>query len=62
VQHGVVVPDTGWFDGDYLGIDQGPILLQIENYRTGLIWNLMRKSPYIRTGLERAGFAGGWLR
>ena len=62
VQHGVVVPDTGWFDGDYLGIDQGPILLQIENYRTGLIWKLMRRSPYIRAGLRRAGFTGGWLQ
>jgi hypothetical protein len=61
VQHGVVIPDTGWFDGDHLGIDQGPILLQIENYRTGLIWNLMRKSPYVRAGLVRAGFTGGWL-
>ena len=61
VQHGTVVPDVGWFDGDYLGIDQGPILLQIENYRSGLIWRLMRRSPYIRTGLQRAGFTGGWL-
>jgi hypothetical protein len=61
VQHGRVVADTGWFDGDYLGIDQGPILLMIENYRTGLIWRLMRRSPYIRAGLLRAGFSGGWL-
>lgn len=33
----------------------------IENYRTGFIWNLMKKNPYIRKGLEQAGFAGGWL-
>jgi hypothetical protein len=58
---GKIVPNVGWFDTDYLGIDQGPILLMIENYRTGLIWKLMRSSPYIRRGLERAGFTGGWL-
>jgi hypothetical protein len=51
----------GWFDIDYLGIDQGPIIAMTENYRTGLIWRLMRKSPYIRQGLRRAGFTGGWL-
>ena len=51
----------GWYDTDYLGIDQGPILIQLENHRTGLVWELMRKNPYIRKGLERAGFTGGWL-
>jgi hypothetical protein len=61
VQHGRVVPGRGWFDGDYLGIDQGPILLMIENYRTGLLWNLMKKNPYFVRGLCRAGFAGGWI-
>lgn len=50
-----------WYDVDYLGIDQGPILIQIENHRTGLIWDVMRRNPYIRRGLERAGFTGGWL-
>jgi hypothetical protein len=61
VQHGRVVPGRGWFDGDYLGIDQGPILLMIENYRTGLLWELMKRSPYFIRGLCRAGFAGGWI-
>ena len=51
----------GWFDVDYLGIDQGPILLMAENLRTEFIWNLMKKNPHIRRGLERAGFSGGWL-
>ena len=60
-QHGRVVDGVAWFDTDYLGIDQGPIIVMIENYRTDLIWRLMRKSPYIRRGLERAGFTGGWL-
>jgi hypothetical protein len=61
VQTGRIVPGVGWFDVDYLGIDQGPILLQAENHRSGLIWRLMRKSPYIVRGLKRAGFTGGWL-
>ena len=52
---------NGWFDIDYLGIDQGPILLQIENHETGLIWNIMKRNPYIIRGLQKAGFQGGWL-
>ncbi|NJB87073.1 hypothetical protein GGR26_002850 [Lewinella marina] len=52
---------NGWYDTDYLGIDQGPILIQIENHRSELVWKLMKKNPYIRRGLERAGFTGGWL-
>jgi hypothetical protein len=62
VQQGHVVNGIGWFDTDYLGIDQGPIIGMIENYRTGLIWRLMRQSPYIKRGLQRAGFTGGWLQ
>ncbi len=58
---GRVVPGAGWFDTDYLGIDQGPIVAMIENYRNGFIWALMRKNPYIVNGLRRAGFSGGWL-
>ncbi len=52
---------TGWFDIDYLGIDQGPILLQMENHESALIWNIMKKNPYIVSGLKKAGFEGGWL-
>lgn len=59
--HGKVVPGVGWFDGDYLGIDQGPAIAMIENYRSELIWKTMRKNPHILRGLERAGFTGGWL-
>jgi len=51
----------GWVDADYLGIDQGPILAMIENYRSALVWRVMHSSPYVREGLERAGFSGGWL-
>jgi hypothetical protein len=58
---GANVPAGAWIDGDQLGIDQGPILAMIENYRTGLVWKVTRRNPYIRRGLERAGFTGGWL-
>ena len=58
---GHVVPGLGWFDTDYLGIDQGPILAMAENYRSDLIWRLLRGNPHIVLGLCRAGFTGGWL-
>ena len=61
-QHGRVVPGVGWFDGDYLGIDQGPIVGMIENYRSELVWKAMKRNPYIVNGLKRAGFTGGWLQ
>ena len=61
VQHGKVVPGQGWFDTDYLGIDQGPIIAMIENYRTELVWREMRDHPAVIRGLRRAGFTGGWL-
>ena len=45
----------------YLGIDQGPMLAMIENYRGDLVWRVMRTNPHLVRGLRRAGFAGGWL-
>jgi hypothetical protein len=51
----------GWVAKDYLGIDQGPILLQAANHRNEFIWRHMRRVPAIRRGLTRAGFTGGWL-
>lgn len=51
----------GWFDTDYLGIDQGPILIQMENYRSGFVWDLLKRNQYIVKGLKGAGFTGGWL-
>jgi hypothetical protein len=51
----------GWVSPFHFGINQGPIVPMIENYRTGLIWRLMRRCPYVVTGLRRAGFTGGWL-
>lgn len=51
----------GWVSKGYYGLDQGPIVMMIENYRSGLLWRLMRQCPYIINGLRRAGFRGGWL-
>jgi len=51
----------GWVSQGYYGLDQGPIVMMIENYRSGLLWRLMRRCPYLVTGLRRAGFQGGWL-
>jgi hypothetical protein len=58
---GTVDPQHGWVAKDYLGIDQGPILLQAANYRDDFVWRYMRRVPAIRSGLRRAGFTGGWL-
>jgi len=58
---GKVVPEKGWFDNTYIGIDQGPIVLMLENYRSEFVWKTMRKNPHIRAGLKNAGFTGGWL-
>jgi hypothetical protein len=60
-QQGQVVGGLGWFDTDYLGIDQGPILAMVENYRSDLVWRVMRGHPAVIRGLRRAGFSGGWL-
>ncbi|MGH8795481.1 MAG: glucoamylase family protein, partial [Caldimonas sp.] len=52
---------NGWVSEGTFGLDQGMIVLMIENYRSGLPWRLGRANPYIRAGLRRAGFRGGWL-
>ena len=51
----------GWVSPYHYGINQGPIVLMIENHRSGLIWQLMRASPHLVAGLQRAAFTGGWL-
>ncbi len=53
--------EKGWFDVDYLGIDQGPIVLMIANNKSALIWDLMKHNNFIIQGLKKAGFSGGWL-
>jgi hypothetical protein len=46
----------GWWASSYLAIDQGPIIVMIENYRTGLLWNLFMESTEISAGLKKLGF------
>ncbi len=46
----------GWTASSTLAIDQGPILIMIENYRSGLLWKLFMSSPEARTGLNKLGF------
>jgi hypothetical protein len=52
---------VGWVSEGTFGLDQGMIVLMVENFRSGLLWRLLRGSMPIRTGLHRAGFRGGWL-
>jgi hypothetical protein len=50
-----------WISHAHFALDQGPIVLMIENYRSGLLWRLMRRCPFVVNGLRRAGFNNGWL-
>jgi len=50
-----------WISEWQFGLNQGPVILMIENYKSGLIWNIMKRCPHITNGLRLAGFSGGWL-
>lgn len=50
-----------WVSRGHFGLDQGILVMMIENHCSGLIWRLMRACPYMRAGLRHAGFRGGWL-
>ncbi len=52
---------AGWISEGEYGLDQGLIVLMVENFRTGLPWRLGRGISWLRLGLQRAGFQGGWL-
>jgi len=52
---------SGWVSQGYYGLDQGPIVMMIENYQTGFLWRLMRECAPLVLGLRRAGFINGWL-
>lgn len=52
---------NGWVAPWKLGLNEGPVVLMIENYLSGLVWKLFRTCPYAIQGLRRAGFEGGWL-
>jgi len=56
-----VTKSSGWVDQDRVAIDQGPVLLMIENYRSRFMWGVSHTNPYLRRGLLLAGFKGGWL-
>ena len=51
-----------WVSEGHYGLDQGIVLMMIENQRTQFFWRLMRGCPYITNGLRNAGFRGGWLQ
>ncbi len=50
-----------WFADSFLAIDQGPEIVMIENYRTGLLWNLFTSCPEVKTGMKTLGFTAPWL-
>jgi hypothetical protein len=50
--------NTTWFANSYLAIDQGPEIIMIENYRSGLLWNLFMSCPEVKTGMKNLGFNG----
>ncbi len=51
----------GWVSPWIFGLNQGPVVLMIENYQSELIWKTMKRCSYIVDGLRRAGFRDGWL-
>jgi hypothetical protein len=52
---------NGWVSAWHFGINEGPIVVMIDNHTSGLVWRLMRGCAPIVTGLRAAGFTGGWL-
>ena len=53
---------ANWYPREYLAIDQGPIVVMIENYRSGLFWDLFMSCPEIQNGLKKLGFQSPWLK
>ena len=58
---GAATAVASWISEGEFGLDQGIIVLMIENFRSGLLWRLTRSIPCLRAGLKQAGFNGGWL-
>lgn len=50
-----------WFANSFLAIDQGPIMVMIENHRSGLLWNLMKTCPEVKAGMKKLGFTAPYL-
>ncbi len=63
---GRITASAGWVGKDWIALDTGPVLAMLDNYMTGNLWSLMRGSPVIKLGLQKAGFQatdsrGAWL-
>jgi hypothetical protein len=56
-----IAKGAGWLSQGCYGLDQGLLVMSIENHRSGFVWDLMKTSPPIRDGLRNTGFSGGWL-
>jgi hypothetical protein len=52
---------AGWISKNHYAIDQGPLVMMVGNYLSGILWRLSRANEYFVRGLRRAGFSGGWL-
>lgn len=50
-----------WYASSFLAIDQGPIIVMIENYRSGLLWNLFTSCPEVKNGMRNLGFTAPYL-
>jgi hypothetical protein len=59
--HAAADDGIGWVSPYHFGINEGPTVLMIENHRSALIWELMKRCPVLVAGLRAAGFTGGWL-
>jgi hypothetical protein len=57
----LVIDGRGWLSEGWYGLDQGLLVMMIENYLSGSIWHLTQQNSYLVAGLKRAGFEGGWL-
>ncbi len=53
--------EYGWVSPWKFGLNEGPMVIMIENFRSQLIWNIIKQSIFIKKGLRKAGFTGGWL-
>jgi hypothetical protein len=51
-----------WYANSYLAIDEGPIVVMMENYRTGLLWKLFMSCPEVQGGLKKLGFTSPWVK
>jgi len=53
---------ANWYPKKYLGIDQGPEVVMIENGRSGLLWKLFMSSPEVKLGLKKLGFSSPQIK